>query len=139
MKDSTIIDFNSIYISQYIGVNAGHNKIDTAYFFKRFWPTGQVFLSYGQDHYPTNDEINNLRSGMIGYYKIEDSILVTEIFIPWQGGTYDVTYAKIKGDSLIFYERESGLFFGLTNEKIENSVWVRAINMNIKLWAKPDW
>ncbi len=100
------IDTNAIYITKHLNIHKELSPGDTVYKFYRFFPEGQAYNSLlGKTHFPTVKEINNLYTGLIGYYKIEGKKIYTEFFEPFGFGEYRIAEGEIVGDSIVFYSK----------------------------------
>ena len=134
LKNIELIDTTTIYIGKFkSGI-----KLDTLYYFMRFFNNGRVYSSTLLDTLPTNDDMNNLKKGMIGYYYLNGNELITEIFYPQNFGQYRVEHGKIKGDTLIFYKEKHSLFSTYTSNEI-SKILVKYKNSKLVLWSHPDW
>jgi hypothetical protein len=130
LKDTSLIDTNVVYIYPN-GTYYYHEwerileKKDTFYFFERFFKNGQYFISGKYPSMPTDEECNNIDYGLRGYYKIiNDSILITEVFIVGFGEGYSLRYYNINKDGM--YEFESRIYqrpLRFFCCHIENSCW----------------
>jgi len=134
------IDTCAIYISKSINDYPKEISGDTLYTFYRFFRNGRAYNSFTVvNHYPTNSDINNFRTGLIGYYKIENDNLLSEFFVPINGGQYRIKYNKIRGDSLVFLGQEINGRFYYNSPKSPPSVLVKVKEPWMKFEAQPDW
>jgi hypothetical protein len=128
-------DSNEIAFLKKIGVLSYMRKEaspDTMYYFYRFFKNGRVYISKGSDHFPTINEQNDFRRGLIGYYKIEDSRITVETFFPINFGQYIFYYGVIKQDTIIF--TESDVLHVSKKDK-----YVKTKGKGIFLYSKPNW
>ena len=109
--ESAFFDENSIYtrIDSVYGKNpkTGLTKLSITKSFKRFFKTGQYIQGTIKDsNLPLND-YNNLKSGIIGYYKIQDDKILYEYFLvtAHNCGDYYKSESRIIGDSIVGYKK----------------------------------
>ncbi len=141
---NNVIDTNTVYYELELDRDFRISYFDTSFYFYRFFSNGRVYVSKMFYKIPTDDaDYNELKSGYIGYYKIEDNNkLIIETFEPINLGKFVIRYGTIKGDSIIIHsEDNSKLFFGLTDAKmdIEDLSLVKLKSPKINLYSKPDW
>ncbi|MBD3225325.1 MAG: hypothetical protein GF313_11380 [Caldithrix sp.] len=105
---------------------------DTLYDFYRFFRNGRVFVSNVLDHFPTIDDQNDFRRGLIGYYKIEDNKITVETFFPINLGQYVFHYGEIKQDTIVF--TDSDVLHVSKKDK-----YVKTKGKGIFLYSRPDW
>ena len=94
--DTARVRTTGVYMSEGIG----H---DCRYSFTRFFENGKVFMSGAYQRLPTPDEMNDLRYGRYGYYRVDSDVLTIESY--WQNGRwgsrgYTRNYYRI-GDTAI--------------------------------------
>lgn len=139
--DNGLIDAGAIYLVKEKNMWPERYKSDTLYWFYRFFQNGQVFNSYQfLEHLPGNSDINNLSTGLIGYFKIIDKQIILEYYAPVNAGDYICMYGEIDNDTITFYKKDSGVLFGLTKSKLKKPlVLVKAKAGWMQFWAQPDW
>ncbi|MGZ4160493.1 MAG: hypothetical protein ACXVNF_06825, partial [Neobacillus sp.] len=135
LADTTLIDTNSIYIAS-LGVM---DDLKTYYAYYRFYSSGQLIVRM-TDHEPTLEEINNIKTGTVGYYKINSrKKLKLEYLGVLYNGKCELRYAKFdqNGDILI-YDLNPSVFYGWVPK---NSKTTRYKKMKFKgmTHLKPDW
>lgn len=134
LNNLKLIDTTTIYIGKFFsGIN-----LDTLYYFLRFFNNGRVYASTLLDRFPDNDDVNNFKKGMIGYYVINGTDITIEIFYPQNFGQYKIENGKIKGDTLIFYKEKQNLFFTYTSNEI-SKILVKFRKPGLILQSRPDW
>ncbi|MDQ7918054.1 hypothetical protein RBU60_10735 [Mesonia sp. MT50] len=152
LKEQDLIKTNAIYQFCYswnekelIYQKTNCNHINAKISFIRFFKNGRFLmndLSTGKD---SLEQYNNLKSGKIGYYKIEEKELILEYYSVSHAGMasdcgkyYKDKYKLTNNGIQLQAERRSnnGLFFGWT--KVENAGWY--LRKNIKgLEGVPSW
>jgi len=141
LLDNYQIDTNAVYIEVWPYSFTG----DTSYIFYRFFHNGKVYVSKRYTKMPNNNgQFNDLQSGLIGYYTIENgNELIIEIFEPNNtGNQYEWYYGKVMGDSIIFDQEDSHLFFIRTKKKLKEYHIIKLSKYNpswLKLNSQPDW
>ncbi len=137
---STIIDTQAIYISKRQNFNQEFIKGDSLYTFYRFFSSGQAYNSQlVKNHFPTIKDMNNLHTGLIGYYKLFNDEIVAEFFVPINFGQYRIMYGKVFKDSIVFLKYQ---FRGrpLTRYNYDEPITlIKAKEPWMIFYAKPDW
>ncbi len=94
-----LIDTNVVYINK-----SSVDSIDQFIYF-RFFSNGRVLYGYPSTTRPNVTDVNNLNSGAIGYFKIENNHIYIEIFGLVFGDCQYITYCGIiKSDSIVLYK-----------------------------------
>ena len=104
---------------------------DSLYHFYRFFSNGRVFISKVLNHFPSIEEQNNLRTGLIGYYKLEGNQLIVEEFFPINFGQYVKLYGTVKQDTIIFNKSD---VLHPSDDK-----YIKTKKQGIFLYSAPDW
>lgn len=139
-----LIDTNAIYLRKLKGklINSTENineQSDTIYSFWRFFSNGRAFGN-SFNHYPTNIDINDIWSGTIGYYKLENEKIYLELFVPIGGdGGYDMIIGSVRNDTIRFFKRKSNIYGYLSKFGKDTLVLIKTKEPWMKLWAEPDW
>ncbi|WBX76738.1 hypothetical protein PG911_00325 [Tenacibaculum ovolyticum] len=109
-------------LNELISENAIYTRTDSSYFklvktkkielfitksFMRFFKNGQFLKGTTNNFKNGLKNYNNLKSGIIGYYKILDNKILLEYFFvgPHDCGEYHQYQKKIIGDSIIGYQK----------------------------------
>lgn len=118
--DTNKIRIDGVYISEYrMQTPISNKEYVVTYSFTRFFPNGRVYRSWSYCSFPTNEELNELKYGTYGYYKVDSNRITTENYSPAGGYVYSF-YIIEKDDCFVSYstkKRESGIF--KTKEIIE--------------------
>jgi len=105
--------FDKTYVYTHIDSVYGKNpktgviKLSITKSFKRFFKTGQYIQgTIKKSNLPLND-YNNLKSGIIGYYEIQNNKILYEYFLvtAHNCGDYYKTESRIIGDSIVGYQK----------------------------------
>jgi hypothetical protein len=82
-------------------------KLSITKSFKRFFKTGQYIQGTGKGLNLSLNDYNNLNSGIIGYYKIQNNKILYEYFLvtAHNCGNYYKSESKIIGDSIPGYQK----------------------------------
>ena len=116
LEKTSSIDTNKIYLIKEINTLPDIFNGDTLFTFYRFFSNGKVYYSNQiSDRFPNNEEVNNLKKGLIGYYYIVNDEITTEIFVPFNFGQYKIEQGIIQGDTIIFYKEKQSLFSTYTS------------------------
>jgi hypothetical protein len=122
--EGDLIDTNAIYISRVKNIMP-NIKIDSLYKFIRFFQNGRFCGNAGPlDHFPDDDDINNLNSCFIGYYKLDGINVVIETFSDLDGGAFTKRVGKIENNVIKFARYRD---------------YYKVIDSEFRFWAKPDW
>ena len=134
--DLSGLRFDGIYIRRHLGVNIFPDEQGFAYF--RFFKSGHVHLSFLMDDYPTIDVINNLKSGIGGYFKVRNGIVKTEHIIERDCGTRVLEFGKIAEDRIEIYAQNPRTFYGYIpkNSRRVNWMFVKFENLSDEI---PNW
>ena len=141
---SDVIDTNTVYYELELDRDFRIAYFDTLFYFYRFFSNGRVYVSKTFYKIPTDDaDYNELKSGNIGYYRIESgNNLTIETFESTNFGKFVIRYGTIKGDSIIIQSEDySKLYFGLKEHRmdIEDFNLLKLKSPKINLYSKPDW
>ena len=95
---------DSVYIKK---VKSKKKELKIINSFKRFFPDGQFLEGTTKDIKNGLKDYNNLKSGVIGYYKIEKNKIILEQFLvtPHDCGKYYIYELEIKEDSIEGYSK----------------------------------
>ncbi len=103
-RNTVFTKTDSIYIKN---VKTKKEKLHIVYSFLRFFDNGQFIDGTIKDlNLPLND-YNNLKSGIIGYYEIQNNKILYEYFLvtAHNCGDYYKTESRIIGDSIVGYQK----------------------------------
>jgi hypothetical protein len=144
-QQGDLIDTNAIYLSKEKNPMPKYIAGDTLYGFHRFFSNGQVYArSQALNHFPTNFDINDFQTGVIGYYKLNGKEIQAEFYRPVANynGEYFIYFAEINGDTLLVYgcEKPSHVF-GLTEKETFEppEILLKIKEPWMQFYAKPDW
>jgi hypothetical protein len=110
--DEKFFDENSVYIKidSVYGKNpkTGVIELSVTKSYERYFKTGQYIQgTCKKDSNLSLNDYNNLKSGIVGYYKIENNKVLYEYFLvtPQNCGDYYKAESKIIGDSIAGYKK----------------------------------
>lgn len=107
----TFVDENVVYtkIDSVYGKNpkTGETELFVTKSFERYFKTGQYIQGTSIDSDVSLKDYNNLKSGIIGYYKIQNDKIIYEYFLvtAQNCGDYYKAESKIIGDSIPGYKK----------------------------------
>ena len=77
--DFSLLDTNAIYLC-HLDSSIFETKDTNIYVFLRFFSDGRILKSFMQEGYPTLENVTNINTGVVGYYKLNNNKLIFEIF-----------------------------------------------------------
>ncbi|MEO8254786.1 MAG: hypothetical protein ABI554_10425 [Flavobacterium sp.] len=107
--DTSLVKINGVYISEYSRINLDKTP-QTLYYFYRFFENGKIYMSCGYCSFPNELELNNLKYGFYGEYRVENDKIVIESFAGYPG--YFLKYFKIDGDKIFITNVSKRKFTG---------------------------
>ena len=124
-KESSLIDNEFIYISEINYFADSSNQLDSIPYISAigFKKNGKAFLNgyKYKSRYSENLEKNSFETGQeIGYYRIENDNIIFERFSCSDFGNYIRLEGKVKGDSIIFLEKNRKKIY--TKSDLPNSI-----------------
>jgi hypothetical protein len=127
LYEGALIDTNAVYLYKTRCNN------EDCYYFLRFFREGKVYYSYDYPKEPTEEEFNNVRDGVVGYYILDGDKLTFEIF----GKKSDThNYSIYKG-----IVSEEGVL--LLSERLRPGAGYKYHDMykkkQVNLYTRPDW
>jgi hypothetical protein len=144
LDQTTYLDTTSIYVRRYL---SGIDN-DSTYCFFRFFGNGRVFWSKPFDQWPvSNEEVNNLPSGNVGYYELTNrNEIALEFFLPdASGNPYYTFYGRATGDSIVIDLEENRYFtwpWQKKKDRIEMDYPLKLLRYQpegLELYSRPDW
>ncbi|PIE70949.1 MAG: hypothetical protein CSA22_06005 [Deltaproteobacteria bacterium] len=100
--ESTLIDYNAIYYVKHNDLISGLDQESYSYY--RFWPNGRVMEKLS-NILPSQDDAEDFSNAEIGYFKIDGTELVIELFIPdttIMNWGYILIFANIIDGKIVF-------------------------------------
>lgn len=149
LANNEIIDTTAIY---YIH-NSHWHRGDSGFYNKdeyiRFYADGRFKIQYVKE-YPKIADINNINKGLVGYYKLEGSVIKLQIFDDSNGGSDQLEFGLIdenKNIILINENPRTGWGIGFSEKGIRRKLTTSPLNPKlyekIKLegmvYEKPNW
>lgn len=99
--DFNLLDTNAVYLHKF-DTSLFTGATTDLYIFLRFFSDGSLFNSYVIEGYPTLNDVNNIESGITGFYKIEGDKLTYEVFAHiYARMQYFYYYCNLSEDYLI--------------------------------------
>jgi len=96
--DTAVAKTNGVYLRKFFRINLDKTRQDI-YHFYRFFENGKVYMSCGYCSFPNGSELNDLKYGSYGEYRIENNQIVIEGHGSYVG--YYLSYWKTESDTLI--------------------------------------
>jgi hypothetical protein len=119
------IDTSVLYVRVLKNMALSSGKNGNRYQFYRFYENGRFQISETYENFEDHLKFQNINVGIIGYYKLENEILLCEFFAPTNGGEY-VQIDGIAKDGIIIrtkmYPRHVGETIKLTDTLAKTSI-----------------
>jgi len=142
LKDTILIDTNSIYIRKGAITIYGSDTIKYPTVYYRFWNNGRV-----QEVWPDKKELNSIVNkteiGYIGYYYIKKGRLKMQMIEVTNGGQTGLRYGLFDKGNIWFYEQRPETHYGSWNmlkwfDSKSKTKWTKTTVDSLK-YVQPAW
>lgn len=133
------LDFDHVYMRNYGEITSySGEKIDSAFSFYRFFPTGEVLISGLYFYQPKKEEIDKVQQGGAGRYKVKGDLLKIEYIADHDCGSRVLEQARIEKGFIRVYKQNPRTFYGWIPKNSETDTF-RIYNSVLLSNAIPDW
>lgn len=150
LTDTTIIDTTAIYYlsnSNYYRNSSNYKNTDH---YIRFYSDGHYKLQAVKE-YPKIEDINDIRKGNVGYYKLKGNVIKLQLYSDINAGSDQLQFGLIdennnlvllnenpRTDFCIGYS-ESGIKRKIRKASFFNPLFYTKIRLNGMTYDRPDW
>lgn len=103
VQKGALVDFSAVYYNCIPAMQYADRVLGESYNFIRFWPSGHVYIRVS-DHMPEDAEVDDFHSAYMGFYELDGTNLIMELFVRRWG--YIKSSGYINNEGIYFYEVE---------------------------------